>query len=111
MAIRRKRSRPKGRCAPGQIARRRPPQWRRGRRGRGGPQLGQARGAVVLVLLAEVLVLLRSAPLFPRAFRRGGALLGLRIVGPGAGRVLEDAAKGLRAVVRLVGRGDAEVDE
>ena len=33
----------------------------------GGPQLGQARGAVVFVLPAELFFLLRSAPLFARA--------------------------------------------
>ena len=47
---------------------------------RGGPQLGQAHGAVAFVLLAEVLCLLRAAQLFTRALLRGGALLGLRIV-------------------------------
>jgi len=47
---------------------------------RGGPQLGQARGALVLILAAEVLVLLRSAPLFTLARRSGHALLGLLIL-------------------------------
>ena len=47
---------------------------------RGGPELGQARGAIVLILAAEVLFFLRSAPLLARALLLGGALLGLRIV-------------------------------
>src|SRR5262249_10669773 len=39
-------------------------------RGCSGPQLGQARGAVGFVLLAELLVRLGSAPLFTRALPR-----------------------------------------
>lgn len=73
------------------------------------PQLGQARGAIVFVLLAELLVRLGAAPLLARAPPRRRAL------GPAhsqrAGGVLEDAAKGLGAVVRFLRGGNAEVDE
>ena len=71
---------------------------------RGGPQLGQARGALVLVLAAQVLVRLGAAPLLTRMLLRGHALLSLRIGRAGAGRILQDAAEGLRAVVRFLGR-------
>ena len=78
---------------------------------RGGPQLSQALRTVALVLLAEVFFLLRSAPFFALARYSVFALLGVLVVGARAGGVLQDAAKGLRAVVRLLGRGVAEVDE
>ena len=47
---------------------------------RGGPQLGQARGAVVFVLSCELLCLVRAAPCFALALRGRRALLSLRIV-------------------------------
>jgi hypothetical protein len=79
--------------------------------GRGGPQLGQARGAIVLIRAAEVLFLLRLALCFARTRRRGGALLGVLVVGVRAGSVLQDAAKRLWAVARFLRCGDAAVNE
>ena len=78
---------------------------------RGGPPLGQARSAVGLILPSALLGLVRTVPLFTRLGLRGGPCLSLRIVSARAGSVLNDAAKGLGAVVGFLGRGDAEVNQ
>jgi len=78
---------------------------------RGGPEVRQAFCVIGLILPAELFFLVRCAPCFALAGCSVFAPLGVLIVGERAGGVLEDAAKGLGAVVRLLGCGAAEVDE